>query len=111
MVHLTSPAQRIDPARRPARLRGLTERGGHRRGPCLPIGDLHIATEHAPNYRDFQSIVESLNMSRRGLSWEGLCEAPPRQFTLTVDADALGAWPDRHLLGTRLDRNRNDRQW
>jgi 3',5'-cyclic-AMP phosphodiesterase len=27
------------------------------------------------------------------------------------DADALGAWPERHLLGTRLGPNRNGRQW
>ena len=27
------------------------------------------------------------------------------------DADAVGAWPERHLLGTRLGPNRNGRQW
>jgi Icc protein len=27
------------------------------------------------------------------------------------DADALGAWPERHLLGTRSDPNRNGKQW
>ena len=77
-----------------------------------------------------------------GHVWEGVCEAPPRQFSLTVeatdgegmtdtdtiivatsghrpphriadgsDADALSAWPERHLLGTRLGPNRNGKQW
>lgn len=77
-----------------------------------------------------------------GHDWQGLFEAPPQQFSLTVeatdssgttdtdtivvatpghlppnrfadgsDADALGAWPERHLLGTRLGPNRNGRQW
>jgi Icc protein len=77
-----------------------------------------------------------------GLEWQGMYEAPPRQFTLTVeatdiagttgtdaiivagagyrppnrivdgsDADALAAWPERHLLGTRLGPNRNGRKW
>jgi Icc protein len=81
-------------------------------------------------------------LQREGLAWAGSCEAPPEQFTLTVeatdiagtkgtdtiivaapgyrppnrivdgsDADALGAWPERHLLGTRLGPNRNGRQW
>jgi hypothetical protein len=27
------------------------------------------------------------------------------------DADAIGEWPERHLLGTRLGPNRNGRQW
>ena len=27
------------------------------------------------------------------------------------DADAVGAWPERHLLGTQLDPNRNGRHW
>jgi hypothetical protein len=27
------------------------------------------------------------------------------------DADALQAWPERHLLGTRLGPTRNGRQW
>lgn len=27
------------------------------------------------------------------------------------DADSLDAWPDRHLLGTRLGPNRNGKQW
>jgi Icc protein len=74
--------------------------------------------------------------------WELVCEAPSKQFTVTVeaidafgsadtdtivvatpgfrppdrtadgsDADAIDAWPERHLLGTRLGPNRNGRQW
>jgi 3',5'-cyclic AMP phosphodiesterase CpdA len=27
------------------------------------------------------------------------------------DADAVGAWPERHLLGTQLGPNRNGRHW
>ena len=27
------------------------------------------------------------------------------------DIHAIGAWPERHLLGTRLGPNRNGRQW
>lgn len=81
-------------------------------------------------------------MHAHGLEWTGIYEAPPEQFTLTVeaadiagttgidtiivaapgyrpphrvadgsDADALGAWPERYLLGTRLGPNRNGRQW
>jgi hypothetical protein len=78
----------------------------------------------------------------QGLEWESIYEAPPQQFTLTVeatditgstgtdtiivaapeyqppqrivdgsDANALSAWPERHLLGTRLGPNRHGRQW
>jgi predicted phosphodiesterase len=36
---------------------------------------------------------------------------PPPRIADGSDADALGAWPDRHLLGTRLGPNRNGRQW
>jgi 3',5'-cyclic-AMP phosphodiesterase len=74
--------------------------------------------------------------------WLANCKAPPRQFTLSVeathtfgtsdadcivvavpgyvaphrqadgsDADALKAWPSRHLLNSRLGPNRNGRQW
>jgi hypothetical protein len=149
------------------------------------LGDLHITRESEPNYRDFQSIVDSISrhlagqidfcvfpgdnaddgaaeqgaipvqecrcrinddpwkrLHLHGLEWEGKYEAPSRQFKLTVeatdsagatsadtiivaapgdrpprrvadgsDADALGAWPERHLLGTRLGPNRNGRKW
>jgi Icc protein len=27
------------------------------------------------------------------------------------DADTIGAWPERHILGTQLGPNRNGRQW
>ena len=36
--------------------------------------------------------------------------APPRRADGS-DADAVGAWPSRHLLGSRLGPNRNGRQW
>jgi predicted phosphodiesterase len=36
---------------------------------------------------------------------------PPNRIVDGSDADALGAWPERHLLGTRLGPNRNGRQW
>jgi len=36
---------------------------------------------------------------------------PPERAANGSDADALGAWPERHLLGTRLGPNRNGRQW
>ena len=36
---------------------------------------------------------------------------PPRRIVDGSDADALSAWPERHLLGTRLGPNRNGRQW
>jgi len=36
---------------------------------------------------------------------------PPNRITEGSDADTLGAWPERHLLGTRLGPNRNGRQW
>ena len=36
--------------------------------------------------------------------------APPRRADAS-DADAVGAWPSRHLLGSRLGPNRNGRQW
>jgi 3',5'-cyclic-AMP phosphodiesterase len=83
-----------------------------------------------------------LELHLHGVEWQGLLEAPPKPFTLTVeatdiagttatdtivvatpgyrhpqrvadgsDADALGAWPERHLLSTRLGPNRNGRQW
>jgi 3',5'-cyclic-AMP phosphodiesterase len=83
-----------------------------------------------------------LELHLDGADWQGLLEAPPQPFTLTVeatdiagtsatdtivvatpgyqppqrmadgsDADALRAWPERHLLGTRLGPNRNGRQW
>jgi len=35
----------------------------------------------------------------------------PRRRADGSDADALGAWPERHLLGTRLGPNCNGRQW
>jgi len=91
-------------------------------------------------YRINEGPWERLHLD--GIEWEGIVEAPPQQFTLTVeatdiaamsgtdtivvatpgysplehiadgsDADALGAWPERHLLATRLGPNRNGRQW
>jgi 3',5'-cyclic-AMP phosphodiesterase len=36
---------------------------------------------------------------------------PPDRTADGSDADALEAWPERHLLGTRLGPNRNGRQW
>jgi hypothetical protein len=36
---------------------------------------------------------------------------PPHRTADGSDADAVGAWPERHLLGTRLGPNRNGRQW
>jgi Icc protein len=27
------------------------------------------------------------------------------------DADTIGAWPERHILGTQLGPNRNGRRW
>ena len=36
---------------------------------------------------------------------------PPDRTADGSDADAVGAWPERHLLGTRLGPNRNGRQW
>jgi Icc protein len=35
----------------------------------------------------------------------------PQRIADGSDADALSAWPERHLLGTRLGPNRNGRQW
>ena len=36
---------------------------------------------------------------------------PPRRRADGSDADALGPWPERHLLGTRLGPNRNGKHW
>jgi 3',5'-cyclic-AMP phosphodiesterase len=36
---------------------------------------------------------------------------PPDRTAKSSDADAVGAWPERHLLGTRLGPNCNGRQW
>lgn len=36
---------------------------------------------------------------------------PPDRAADGSDADALEAWPARHLLGTRLGPNRNGKQW
>ena len=75
-------------------------------------------------------------------SWQCGCDAPDRDFSLTVrssdaagksdadtirvagtsycapqrradgsDADAIGAWPEKHILGTQLGPNRNGRKW
>ncbi len=75
-------------------------------------------------------------------SWQYRCEAPNRDFDLTVrvsdaagntdaetirvaggnyrapqrkadgsDADAVGAWPEKHISGTQLGPNRNGRKW
>ena len=75
-------------------------------------------------------------------SWQCDCDAPNRDFGLTVrssdaagnsdadtirvasrsyrapqrradgsDADAIGAWPEKHILGTQLGPNRNGRKW
>jgi 3',5'-cyclic-AMP phosphodiesterase len=75
-------------------------------------------------------------------SWQCGCEAPNRDFRLTVrtsdaagksdadtirvagrsyrapqrradgsDADAIGAWPEKHIHGTQLGPNRNGRKW
>jgi hypothetical protein len=75
-------------------------------------------------------------------SWQRGCEAPNRDFDLTVrssdaagnsdadtirvagrsyrapqrradgsDADAIGAWPEKHIFGTQLGPNRNGRKW
>src|SRR5882724_55773 len=75
-------------------------------------------------------------------SWQCGCDAPKRDFSLTVrssdaagntdaetirvaggnyrapqrkadgsDADAVGAWPEKHILGTQLGPNRNGRKW
>jgi 3',5'-cyclic AMP phosphodiesterase CpdA len=36
---------------------------------------------------------------------------PPDRAADGSDADAIDAWPERHLLGTRLGPNRNGKQW
>ena len=36
---------------------------------------------------------------------------PPHRQADGSDSDSVGAWPERHLLATRLGPNRNGRQW
>jgi Icc protein len=35
----------------------------------------------------------------------------PSTFGDGSDRDAVGVWPDKHLLGTQLGPNRNGRHW
>jgi hypothetical protein len=49
------------------------------------VGDLHITGDH----------------DRRA----------PDRVANGSDADAVGAWPERHVLGTQLGPNRNGRHW
>jgi hypothetical protein len=56
------------------------------------VGDLHIIAEHEPNYRDFQSMAQSISPNLAGQS--DFC-----------------AGPGRHLSGSRLAPHRNGRQW
>jgi 3',5'-cyclic-AMP phosphodiesterase len=84
----------------------------------------------------------SMSFASHSGEWQGICEAPTRPFTLSVeatdatggsdvdtidvavpgyrppdrrpdrsDANTVGAWPERHLLATRLGPNRNGRKW
>ncbi len=52
-----------------------------------------------------------------GKDTDAISVATPHDYRRPVrtadgsDADALSAWPARHLLGTRLGPNRNGRQW
>ena len=36
---------------------------------------------------------------------------PPPRIGDGSDRDAVGAWPDKHILGTQLGPNRNGRKW
>ena len=44
------------------------------------------------------------------VSHDGRYEPPPR-IGDGSDRDAVGAWPDKHILGTQLGPNRNGRKW
>jgi hypothetical protein len=44
------------------------------------------------------------------VSRDGTYEMSPRTCDGS-DQDAVGAWPEKHLLGTRLGPNRNGRKW
>lgn len=77
------------------------------------LGDLHITGAQQANYRDFLTIVETVNAQlsdqidfcvlRRVRSMRA---RPAHRFTLSVEAtDAAGR------TDTRLGPNRNGRQW
>ena len=53
--------------------------------------------------------IEGTNSDRIVVATSGY--RPPDRTADGSDADSLDAWPERHLLGTRLGPNRNGRQW
>ena len=88
------------------------------------VGDLHITDQDQSNYRDFLSIIDEI--STHLADDIDFCVLPGDNADIVVatpgfrppdrtadgsDADAVGARPERHLLGTHLGPNRNGRQW
>ena len=81
------------------------------RGEAMPQWELVCA---APG-RQFTLTVEATD-GAGGTALDTIVVAtpgyrPPARAADGSDADALNAWPERHLLGTRLGPNRNGRQW
>jgi 3',5'-cyclic-AMP phosphodiesterase len=76
---------------------------------------LWTASDHAPP-KSFALTVEAIAASGKSgcetieLGLAGYFQPPVRQANGS-DADALGGWPEKGILGTQLGPNRNGRKW
>jgi Icc protein len=86
-------------------------------GPWTPLHSQGLEWEgrfEAPQ-RQFSLTVEATDIAGTTAADTIVVATPgyraPQRIAEGSDADALSAWPERHLLGTRLGPNRNGRQW
>jgi 3',5'-cyclic AMP phosphodiesterase CpdA len=82
------------------------------------LGDLHITAALESNYRDFLSIIETLNAHLAGhidfcvLPGDNADDGSPDQYALIRRGlERLKIPMHVHLLGTRLGPNRIGEQW
>jgi Icc protein len=65
--------------------------------------------------RDFRLIVRSSdaagNSDADTIGVAGRSYRAPQRRAHGSDADAIGAWPEKHIKGTQLGPNRNGRKW
>jgi 3',5'-cyclic-AMP phosphodiesterase len=63
-----------------------------------------LTVEARDNFGDIDTDTDTIQVAVRGYR-------PPNRAADGSDADTIGAWPERHILGTQLGPNRNGRQW
>ena len=82
--------------------------------PLQPTSGHWVASYEAPPQKftlAVEATDESGNTDRDTIVVAAPGYLPPHRVADGSDSDAIGEWPERHLMGTRLGPNRNGRQW